>query len=177
MTKTWNSVLAAVLALTAWPVHAAEPPQFSNLPPANIQYTYTPPDTKAPANLLGNTYLPPSVTPATPAPASPANDGHDSWFSNSWFGGGTLGCCSPGGCGERSCDLKPACSNRSCGEKLKAWLCYRAHWTGCECCCWCRPPQPGYTYFLYLGCREGNCGGCCNGAASCGCANGACSGK
>lgn len=179
MTKTWTAVLAAVLAATAWPLHAAEPPQFLNLPPTEIKYTYTPPATLPPASTPATTYGPACTTPATPAPACPASACHDSWLSGCWFSGCLSGC-SLNGLGERLHDLKPAPHDNACWDKFKGWICYHAHWTGCECCCWCRPQQPGYTYFLYLGCREGNCGGCCGGGCKgtgCGgCASGACSG-
>jgi hypothetical protein len=155
MTKTWCIVLAAVLGLTtSAALHAAPPPEFLNLPPTDIKPQPVQLDTKAP---------PPPAPLAPDAACAPANP-----------------CCKPAACSLcGSCSLCAAhlnhlltgCRHEHSGlDRLRAWLLFRP----CQCtpleCCYCLRPYPdNYLYFLYPGCQDHDCGGCCNGRAACGC--------
>ena len=153
MTKTWCTVLAAVLGLTAGALHAAQPPEFLNLPPTDIKPQPVTLDAKAPPA--------PAPPTAACAPASPS-------------------CCQPAAsatCGSCSlcCDhlhhLLNGCRHEHSGlDKLRAWLLFRpCQRTPLECCYCIRPYPDNYLYFLYPGCQDRDCGGCCKGAAGCGC--------
>jgi hypothetical protein len=165
MTKTWCPVLAAVLGLTTAALHGAEPPEFLNLPPTEIKAAPLPLDTKAP--LTADPKHVPAPTPPSGAygPACPSSPAP-----------ATFGACGPcGACGICGAHvhrlLEIGHRDHSGLEKLQAWLFFRP----CQltplgdCCCYVRPIPEPYLYFLYPGCHEGDCGGCCKGAAACGC--------